>query len=60
VNFEMLRAEAEILKEMDHPNIVKLHNVQETETYIYIVMELIDGGKLAQLISNRKRKSMEI
>lgn len=28
VNFEKLRGEAEILKELHHPNIIKLYNVK--------------------------------
>lgn len=53
----MLRAESDILKELNHPNIVSLKGVQETERYIYIIMDLIDGGKLAHLISHRQKKS---
>lgn len=56
-DFEKLRAEAEILKEQKHPNIVKWIGVQESEAYIYIVMELIEGGRLSKLISDREKQS---
>ncbi|CAI2373123.1 unnamed protein product [Moneuplotes crassus] len=52
-SIEKLRAEAEILRELDHPNIVKLHDIQETEDYIYIIMELVDGEKLETIIKRR-------
>ena len=29
------------MKQIDHPNIVKLHNIFEDEKYLYIVMELL-------------------
>mmetsp|Transcript_25779 Transcript_25779/g.29689 ORF Transcript_25779/g.29689 Transcript_25779/m.29689 type:complete len:116 (+) Transcript_25779:13-360(+) len=57
LNYEQLRAESDILKELNHPNIVKLHNVHETETFIYIVMELIDGGKLSRIMAARRNKA---
>ncbi|XP_076809101.1 tyrosine-protein kinase Fer-like isoform X2 [Clavelina lepadiformis] len=38
--------EARILKEFDHPNIVKLIGVCTDRQPIYIVMELVEGGDL--------------
>lgn len=52
----MLRAEAELLQEMKHDNVVKLKGVKETESHIYIIMELIDGGKLSKLISEHSKQ----
>jgi serine/threonine protein kinase len=31
---------------LDHPNIIKLADVFETQDRIFIVMELMDGGEL--------------
>lgn len=35
---------------MNHENIVKLHEVYETETSIYLILELLEGGELFQRI----------
>lgn len=39
-------AEMEILKKLDHPNIIKLFEVYISEDNYYIVMELCEGGSL--------------
>lgn len=41
-----LQNEIDIMKQIDHPNIVKLHNIFEDEKYLYIVMELLQGGEV--------------
>lgn len=41
-----LNNEINILSEIDHPNIVKLHEAYETDDKLYIVMELMKGGEL--------------
>jgi calcium-dependent protein kinase len=38
--------EVSILNTLDHPNIVKMHDIFEDEKYIYIVMELLSGGEV--------------
>mmetsp|Transcript_3989 Transcript_3989/g.4621 ORF Transcript_3989/g.4621 Transcript_3989/m.4621 type:complete len:567 (-) Transcript_3989:194-1894(-) len=45
---EELRNEIEILKTMDHPNIVKAYETFEESKHIYLVMELCSGGDLYQ------------
>ena len=45
--------EVEILKNLDHPNIVKLYEFHEDDTNLYLVMELCTGGELLDsIISN--------
>lgn len=29
---------------MDHPNVIKLHEVFETENSIYMILDLLEGG----------------
>merc|ERR1719217_590880 len=42
----MLKAEVDILTKCDHPNIVKMYKCFETETILYLVLELLTGGEL--------------
>ncbi len=49
----MLKAEVDILLRCDHPHIVKLHRVFETETTLYLVLELLTGGELFDTIIQR-------
>ena len=46
--------EFEILKMVDHPNIVKYYETYIDEKYIYLVMEYIDGGELFEKIAAQK------
>ena len=43
-------SEVEILRQMDHPNIVRIYEYFQDETYLYIVMELCEGGELLDKI----------
>lgn len=45
-DFALEPAEAEILKQVHHPNIVKLIDLISSETCVYLVMELVLGGHL--------------
>jgi calcium-dependent protein kinase len=41
-----LEYEIDLLKNLDHPNIVKLHEVFNDKYNIYLVTELCSGGEL--------------
>jgi len=45
-NQDKFRQEIQIMKMMDHPNIIKLYESFEDRKYIYLVMELCTGGEL--------------
>lgn len=47
-----LQNEIDIMKQVDHPNIVKLFDTFEDEKYLYIVMELLGGGEVSRLNSS--------
>lgn len=53
-NIKSLEAEVEILRSLDHPNIVKYFETYEDDYYIHIVMEYIPGDNLFKVITNRK------
>jgi calcium-dependent protein kinase len=55
---ETLKREIEILKTMDHPNIIKLVDVFEDDKYLHLVTELCTGGELFDRIIE-KTKSAE-
>ncbi len=41
------------MRELDHPSILKLEEVYETQENVYLVMELIKGGELIKRIKDR-------
>ena len=49
--------EINILKEIEHPNIIKLIEVHETTQYIYLVMELCNGGGLSDCLEDHMKKN---
>ncbi|EGG06528.1 uncharacterized protein MELLADRAFT_106638 [Melampsora larici-populina 98AG31] len=49
VNFQR---EIEILEKVDHPNIVKFFESFEDEEFIWIVLELVDGGEYLDYVCN--------
>ena len=48
--------EIKILKEIDHPNIIKLVDVKETTNFFYLVMELCNGGGLSDCLEDYQKK----
>ena len=48
--------EIAILKDIDHPNIVKLYDVKETSQYFYLVTEYCNGGDLSTCLEKYQDK----
>jgi serine/threonine-protein kinase len=48
----LLEREARAVAALNHPNIVHLYSVEETDGLIYITMELVQGRSLRALLSN--------
>ena len=46
----MIKHEIELLKKIDHPNIMKLHAVIEDEDRVYLVTDDIKGPNLFSYI----------
>ena len=51
------KKEIEILMRMDHPNIIKLYEVFESDNSIYLIMEECFGGELFDKILQRIKKN---
>ncbi|GMH13798.1 hypothetical protein Nepgr_015639 [Nepenthes gracilis] len=49
--------EIRTMKLLNHPNIVRIHEVIASKTKIYIVMEHVSGGQLSDKLSYAKRLS---
>ena len=49
--------EINILKNMDHPNIVKFYDFFQEEEYFYLMMEYLEGCTLKQYIKNNENIS---
>jgi serine/threonine protein kinase len=56
---EQIKNEVSIMKLCQHSNIVKLLDVFETVSHIYIAMEYLPGGDLLTYFKNRKSKINE-
>jgi len=48
--YEDLMKEVDILRSLDHPNIMRLFEYYQSENYIQMIMEPIFGGSLSQLV----------
>ena len=49
-----LKCEIDILKNLNHPNIVQLYEIFESKSSLYLVTELCDGCELFDEIIERK------
>ena len=56
-DIKLLRREIQIMKQVDHPNILKLFDVFESEEEFFLVMELVDGKELFDKIVERGQYS---
>ena len=51
--------EIEVMKTLDHPNIVKLLRVMKTPRYVFLIMELCTGGELYDGLASRGAYNMK-
>lgn len=58
-NYDMVWNEIEVLKLCQHPNILRLYDVLENVDYIFLVMELLEGGTLRDYMKRHNSKIPE-
>src|ERR1700760_3234243 len=49
------RVEAALLSALDHPHLIRLHDLVRTDDAIVLVLDLADAGSLADLLRRRSR-----
>src|SRR5207302_185032 len=59
---ERFNLEARLVARLSHPNIVTVHDANEQNGHLYIVMQLVDGGTLKQRLDQLQalNKTMEV
>lgn len=45
-----VRREAIVLQKIQHPNVVRMYEVMETENGYYLVLEYIEGGEFIKYL----------
>jgi eukaryotic-like serine/threonine-protein kinase len=52
----MFLEEGQIIRSIDHPNVVKVHDVGEDRGVLYMAMEWVEGDSLRALIQEARRR----
>ncbi len=52
----MFLEEGQIVRSIDHPNVVKVHEVSEADGILYMAMDWVEGDSLRALIKEAKRR----
>mmetsp|Transcript_37334 Transcript_37334/g.79325 ORF Transcript_37334/g.79325 Transcript_37334/m.79325 type:complete len:550 (-) Transcript_37334:58-1707(-) len=52
-----LESEVDVFLGMDHPHVTRLFDVYESDGYLYLVMECMEGGELFDRVKEKKRFS---
>uniref|UniRef100_A0A3Q2NQ15 non-specific serine/threonine protein kinase n=2 Tax=Fundulus heteroclitus TaxID=8078 RepID=A0A3Q2NQ15_FUNHE len=59
VKREEIEREVDILQQIQHPNIVELHDVYENRTDVVLILELVSGGELFDFLARKESLSEE-
>ncbi|XP_077372961.1 death-associated protein kinase 2 isoform X3 [Festucalex cinctus] len=54
VRREEIEREVDILQQLQHPNVVALHDVYENRTDVVLVLELVSGGELFDFLARKE------
>src|ERR1700730_12310263 len=50
-----IEREIVIMKLIEHPNIMRLYDVWETSTHLYLILEYVEGGELIDYLCEKVR-----
>src|SRR5262249_8938300 len=56
---EKFKNELLFARRLTHPNIVRIHNIDERQGLLFISMEMIEGQTVAEVLEQRKRFTVE-
>uniref|UniRef100_A0A3P8VB99 non-specific serine/threonine protein kinase n=1 Tax=Cynoglossus semilaevis TaxID=244447 RepID=A0A3P8VB99_CYNSE len=59
VRLEEIEREVNILQQLQHANIVRLHDVYENRTDVVLILELVSGGELFDFLAQKESLSEE-
>jgi serine/threonine protein kinase len=45
--------ELEVLRMMDHPNVIIMHECYESKKYVHLLLPLLEGGELFDRIKSK-------
>ena len=48
---QKVEREVKVLKLLNHPNIMKMHDVMQTSTHLFIILEFLGSGELYDVVS---------
>jgi len=51
--------ELDILRRLDHPNVIRLYEAFEDDQHVYLVLELCEGGDLLERVNGTKERMPE-
>ncbi|NXO74606.1 DAPK3 kinase, partial [Phainopepla nitens] len=59
VSREEIEREGDILREIQHPNIITLHDIFENKTDVVLILELVSGGELFDFLAEKESLTEE-
>lgn len=59
VRREEIEREVHILQQIQHPNVITLHDVYENKTDVVLILELVSGGELFDFLAQKESLSEE-
>lgn len=51
---DSLLNEIEIMRDLDQENLMKLHEIHESQNSVYLILELLEGGELLDYIKSQQ------